>query len=89
MNSPLQTEPAVTVATGVSALMALLVYYGVLDVQGAGVWTTFGIVVIIPFLQALITRMHVFSENTIRDAGLDPAAVEERASDPQIPRCNK
>jgi hypothetical protein len=38
---------------------------------------------------AWIARRFAFSENTIREAGFDPAAVEARAADPSVPRCTK
>ena len=87
--SPLQKEPAVTIGAAVAAVMALLVYYGVLDIEGAGVWSTVLLVVVVPLAQALLTRMGVFSPNTIREAGFDPQSVKERAADPQIPRCDR
>jgi hypothetical protein len=87
--NPLQKEPALTSGVGVAAIMALLVYYGVLDLEGAGLWTTVLTVVGVPLVQAIFTRFHVFSENTIREAGLDPAAVVRRADDPSVPRCDK
>jgi Mg/Co/Ni transporter MgtE len=87
--NPMQKEPAVTIGAGVAAVMGLLVYYGVLDLEGAGLWTTFLVVVAVPLAQALLTRMGVFSPNTIREAGLDPAAVKERAADPTVPRCDR
>lgn len=35
---------------------------------------------------AILIRMKVFSSNTIREAGLDPKVVADRAADPMIPK---
>jgi len=34
-----------------------------------------------------VARRHSFAENTLREAGLDPAAVSRNADDPSIKRC--
>lgn len=35
---------------------------------------------------AILIRMRVFTSNTIREAGLDPKLVTERAEDPSVPK---
>jgi uncharacterized membrane protein YhiD involved in acid resistance len=87
--NPLKTEPSLTFGASVAAVMGLLVYYRVLTIEGAGVWTTFLLAVGAPLAQAVITRSQVFSSNTIREAGFDPQAVKDRAADASIPRCER
>jgi hypothetical protein len=83
---PLQTEPAITIGASVAALMGLLVYLKVIDLEGANVWGTFITLVAFPIVQAVLTRLHVFSPNTLREAGLNPKAVAEAAADPDVLR---
>ena len=86
--NPIQKEPAVTIGVAVGAMMGLLLAYDVVDTEKAAAWSAF-LLVALPIIQGVFTRFHVFSPNTIREAGLDPAAVKERAEDPSIPRCEK
>lgn len=77
-------EPAL-VAGAITAAMALLVSYGVLDNVKAHAWETLALILIPPIAQAIITRFSVFSPRTIEKAGLNPEKVQERADDPSIP----
>jgi hypothetical protein len=76
-------EPA-AVAGIITAVVALLVSYGVFDDTKARSWETLALILIPPIAQAVITRQSVFSPHTIEQAGLSPEAVQERASDPEV-----
>jgi hypothetical protein len=41
---------------------------------------------IVAIVGALLIRARVFSRNTIREAGLSPKAVQERADNPAVPK---
>jgi hypothetical protein len=61
-------------ATGVTAVLAILRYYGVVDTEGAALWATLA-AFIVPPLQAEITRWYVMATKKIWDAGHNPATI--------------
>jgi hypothetical protein len=89
----LRTEPVAAAGGGAGAFMLVVTYLVSIalpdlppPVQGAisvliGGALTAALVV--------VARKFSFPENTIREAGLDPKAVEARAADPSVPRCTK
>lgn len=82
--SLIRKEPAM-VAGFVTAVVGLLVVYGILDERQAAAWTA--VLVVVggsPIVQGLVTRFLVFSPNTLEEAGFDPKEVQERADDPQV-----
>lgn len=81
-------EPALILGV-VSSALALLVMYGVLDEKQAAGWGAFItalVTALIPLVQAVVTRQFVMPVDTIKEAGLDPAVVLDRARDPETPR---
>lgn len=75
-------EPALLVGI-FTAVLSLLVVFGVLDEkQSAAVLAV--IVAAAPILQGIVTRQFVFSPHTIKEAGLNPEDVVERAQDPAV-----
>lgn len=82
--SPLgKREPALA-AGAITAGVALLVAYGLLDDIQARAWEAFALIIIPPLAQAVATRYSVFSPRTIEKAGLNPEVVQERADDPAV-----
>ena len=80
-----RTEPAMMAGTAAAALIALLVVYGVVtEVQGAA-WGGLALA-LIPLVQAWWTRQRVMPTDTIREAGVDPARLKDRASNPGVSR---
>jgi hypothetical protein len=80
-----KTEPTMTAGV-VAAVVGLLVAYGIVnELQGAA-WAAFGMAVVVPLAQAWWTRRHVIPVDTIRNAGLNPERVKDRAENPGIPR---
>lgn len=80
----LRKEPAFIVM-----LLVLAINRGV-DAVGLPIavdpeWVEATAEIIVGLAGAWLIRRKVFSEQTIREAGLSPKAVEERAADPQIP----
>lgn len=73
----MKKEPALIIGF-ITAILSLLIIYGVLDAEQAAAWGAV-VAALIPLAQALITRSFVFSPNTIEDAGHDPENVAERA----------
>lgn len=80
-----QREP-VLFAGFVAAALTLLVLYGVLDAQKAAGWQALAVAAIplVQFAASWWARGRVFSPNTIRQAGLDPEAVQADADDPDV-----
>lgn len=86
----LQREPAAAAGI-VAALLSVALVYGIVTTEQATAWSGLAAVLVplIPLAQARWTRRRVFSPDTIREAGYDPAAVQRRADDPRIPRCDR
>jgi hypothetical protein len=89
----LKTEPVAAAGGGAGAFMLVVMYLVSMalpnvpgPVQGAIAALIGG-----AFTAAFVVfaRKFSFPENTIREAGFDPAAVEARAADPSVPRCTK
>ena len=83
----IRSEPSLLIGL-LTAVVALLVVYRVLDEQQAQAWQTL-LFALLPLLQALVTRQLVFAPRTIEKAGINPAEVERRAEDPDIPPYRK
>lgn len=80
--SLLKKEPALV--AGVAAVIAVLLAYNLVTPQQAEAWEKIGVLLIVPLIQAVITRQTVFSPSTIEQAGLDPKEVQRRADDPSV-----
>lgn len=70
-------EPAAAFGI-VGAVIALLVSYGVLDASRASLWSAF-LVAIVPLAQGWITRRYVMPVEKIKDAGISPESITQRA----------
>lgn len=79
-----QKEPALY--AGFAAVVGLLIVYGILTTAQADAWLTVISALVVPMLQAWWTRRKVMPVDTIRDAGLNPERVKERAEDWTVPR---
>ena len=71
---PLRYEPGRVVGGALGAALAILVYYDVLDVEGAGLWGAL-LALVIPPLQAEITRRFTMPVAKITDAGHEPEQI--------------
>jgi hypothetical protein len=80
--SVLKKEPAL--AAGVGAVIAVALVYRWVSPEQAVAWEKVAMLVIVPILQAVLTRSAVFSPNTIQQAGLNPEEVQRRADDPAV-----
>jgi hypothetical protein len=78
----LKKEPAL--AAGVGAVLAVGLVYRWVTPEQAVAWEALAMLVVVPVLQAVLTRSAVFSPNTIRQAGLNPEEVQRRAEDPAV-----
>lgn len=74
----LKYEPGLVTGTAVGAILALLTYYKVLDVEGASLWGALS-VFIVPPVQAWITRHFTMPVAKIEDAGLHPESITAQA----------
>lgn len=81
----IRSEPVITTATVAVLLDALVTQ--VLPKLTAPVHVA--LVSVLVAVVAVVARRFSFSENTIREANLDPDSVRERAADPLVPRCNR
>jgi hypothetical protein len=81
----IRSEPVITTATVAVLLDAIVTQ--VLPKLEAPVHVA--LVSVLVAVVAVVARRFSFSENTIREAGLDPAAVERRAADPTQRRCDR
>ncbi len=70
----LKYEPNLIAGGGMGAVMALLVYYRVLDVEAAGLWAV-ALGFILPPIQGFIARFFTMATRKIRDAGHDPEMI--------------
>jgi hypothetical protein len=73
-------EPALWIASA-SALLALLVGYGILDLERADLWKGL-LVAVVPLLQGWLTRSQVMPVEKLRDAGLSPELVDQVSNSP-------
>lgn len=74
----LRYEPAMIGGGAMGAVMALLVYYKVLDYEAAGLWAV-AIGAAAPVVQAAATRIFVMATAKIRDSGHDPERIDTQA----------
>lgn len=72
-----QNEPAAALGV-VGAIIALLVAYGLMDANKAPMWSALAVAVV-PLVQAWVTRHLVMPVSKIRDAGLSPQQITNRA----------
>ena len=84
MRTLLRKEPALFSAA-VTALLALLFAYGLVTQEQVAAWGGFAMAAL-AIAQGVFTRSQVYSENTIREAGLTPKILEERQENPNIQR---
>jgi hypothetical protein len=87
----LKTEP-VAAASGAAGALPIVVGYLVAQAfpaLPAAVVGAVTLLVVAPIVAgvAWVARSRAFSENTIREAGLDPAVVEQKAQNPAVKRC--
>ena len=80
--NPVRREPAVAVGL-VTAFLGVLLVYGVLDEKQAAAWGAF-LFALIPVVQGVVTRFFVMPVAVVKEAGYDPACVNERADDPNV-----
>jgi hypothetical protein len=77
-------EPA-AFAGVLSAASVLIVSYGLMTQEEVGMWAGL-VLALIPLIQGFWTRDKVVPVDTIKEAGLTPEVIKERAEDPSIPR---
>lgn len=70
----LRYEPGLIGGGITGAVMALLVYYKVLDIEAAGLWAVL-IAAAAPLAQAWGTRFFTLAVAKVRDAGHDPDRI--------------
>lgn len=74
----LRYEPGLVTGTAVGAILALLTYYKILDVEGASLWGALAVFVVPPF-QAWVSRHFTMPITKIEDAGLHPESITAQA----------
>jgi hypothetical protein len=74
----MEKEPFVIPAAVVSAISALLLFYGWSTQEEIAVWVA-TIAAVGPIAAALVGRLYAFSRNTVRKAGFTPKELEARA----------
>lgn len=80
-------EPALTAGAFGTAVVALLLAYRIINAEQALAWSTLIAMVLtalVPFAQALYTRWKSMPVHTIKEAGLDPEAVNRAADNPDV-----
>lgn len=75
----LSYEPVAAGGGAVSTVLAILVYYGVLDVKGAGLWGTLAVIVL-PSVSAGVVRFFTMAKKKIEDAGHRPEDITAQAA---------
>lgn len=75
----LRKEPAVIVAV-LAAIAQAAVMFFTDNVEADTDW----LMPILTLLAGLITRQNVFSENTVREAGMTPQELTDKAEDPRV-----
>ena len=71
-------EPNLVAGGVTGAIMALLVYYKVLDVEAAGLWAV-ALAAIAPLVQGWVARFFTTPTAKLDDAGLTPEHVDAQA----------
>lgn len=79
MKTPLRYQPGIVTGTAVGAVLALLIYYKVLDVEGASLWGAL-LALVIPPIQGWIAQHFTMPVAKIEDAGLHPATITAQAT---------
>jgi hypothetical protein len=84
---PRNKEPALKAGAFASAVIAILLAYRIVSAEQALAWgtlLTMLLTALVPFAQALYTRLHVMPVDTIKAAGLDPDELNKAASNPSV-----
>lgn len=71
-------EPNLAAGGAMGAIMAILVYYKVLDVEAAGLWAVV-IAAVAPVVQGWVARFFTTPTAKLQDAGIHPDSVDARA----------
>jgi len=74
-------EPAVIIAVIAAILQAAWLFWTG-DVDASATWA----LPVATVLGGLLTRRKVIPVETVKDAGLSPTAVKDRAEDPAVPK---
>jgi 2-hydroxychromene-2-carboxylate isomerase len=80
-------EPALKAGAFGTAVVAVLLAYRIVNAQQALAWSTLltmALTALVPLAQAWWTRRKVMPVATIKQAGLDPEAVNRAADDPAV-----
>lgn len=72
-------EPNLAAGGAMGAIMAILVYYKVLDVEAAGLWAVV-VAALAPVLQGWIARFFTTPTAKLADAGIHPDTIDARAN---------
>jgi hypothetical protein len=83
----MKKEPVAILTVIAAIIVGFLGRYNITWIDSATVEA--GLQVITVVVTGWIARSKVFPENTIREAGLDPELIQERADDPMIPKLEK
>ena len=75
----LRYEPNLAAGGVTGATLALLTYYGVLDVEAAGLWAVL-IAAVAPIVQAWVARLFTTPTAKLNDAGIHEDTVNAQAA---------
>ena len=81
----LSYEPNMIGGTALGSVMALLIYYRVLDIEAAGLWSVV-LGFALPPVSAWIVRHFTTSQAKLTDAGIHPDTVDARAKATRVAR---